>query len=287
VVWVHAEQGLGDTLQFCREALTLIEWGAKVVMSVPKALVTTVSTLSQALTDSEQRSRLSVLNETEGLVEADFQIAMMSLPLALMRQRGGQAFMPRMNPYLFANESKVSKFALALGTKKAMRVGLVWSGGHRAELPSSWALNARRNIALSHWGQLKNMQLELFSLQKGDFAQSDLGDFNSSSQSVCITDLSHWISDFSDTAALVTLMDLVITVDTSVAHLVGALGKPVWIVNRFDVCWRWGRSGSSTRWYESARLFRQNAPGDWASVVDEVVQALDTLTSHEAGTLLT
>ncbi len=82
------------------------------------------------------------------------------------------------------------------------------------------------------------------------------------------------LDDFADTAALIEALDLVITVDTSVAHLAGALGKPVWILNRFDACWRWLTDRTDSPWYPTARLFRQPAPGDWSSVLIEVVEEL-------------
>jgi hypothetical protein len=82
------------------------------------------------------------------------------------------------------------------------------------------------------------------------------------------------LEDFADTAALVAALDLVIGVDTSVVHLAGGLGKPVWVLNRFDACWRWLRDRADSPWYPSARLFRQPAPGDWASVIETVASAL-------------
>lgn len=279
VLWVHSEQGFGDTLQFCREVLSLIELGANVVLSVPKALVTVVSTLEQNLSQAKDRARLSVVCEDEPVDHADYQIALMSLPLALMRQRELMSFAPRGVPYLFADDLKHREFDRVLGPKTAPRVALVWSGGHRAELPSSWMLNERRNIPLLALGDLRQLNVEWYSLQIGPLAQSDLVSLNAHPGFKGVRDLSPWIEDFSDTAAFVSHMDLVITVDTSMAHLVGALGKPVWILNRFDTCWRWGCSGDSSPWYASARLFRQPKAGDWGNVVLGVMKAFDTLLS--------
>jgi len=285
ILWVHSEQGLGDTLQFCREALSLIELGAKVVLSVPQALVKLVSTMAQAIPKVQERSRLSVVCEDTPVEHADYQIALMSLPLALIRQRKLVHHKPRGLPYLFSDEFKLRDFENVLGPKKAPRVALVWSGGHRQELPSSWKLNERRNIPLMTLGALRDLGLELFSLQMGPSAQSELAVFNDHPGFLGVRDLSPWIEDFSDTAALVSHMDLVITVDTSVAHLVGALDKPVWILNRFDLCWRWGLQSSKTPWYPSARLFRQGTPGDWSGVAQEVYEALETMSSHGTCTL--
>jgi len=285
VLWVHAEQGLGDTLQFCREALSLIELGAEVVLSVPQALLKVVRTMAQALPEFLECGRFSVICEDSLVGHADYQIALMSVPLALMRHRKVTSFIPRGVPYLFSEEVKQREFERVLGPKTALRVALVWSGGHRAELPSSWALNDRRNISLNALGELRALNVEWFSLQMGSNSQSELATFNDHASFLGVRDLSPWIEDFSDTAALASLMDLVITVDTSVAHLVGALGKPVWILHRFDVCWRWSTEGSSTLWYPSARLFRQSVAGDWSLVAQEVYEALEKWSSHEACTL--
>lgn len=286
VIWVHCEQGLGDTLQFCRETLKLIELGAEVILSAPVSLIHLLSSLPLSLPRADLALKLTVLSEEEVLRQADYQIALMSIPLALMRLQQTSTHVPWGVPYLFADESKVNDFALKLGPKTSFRVALVWSGGHREDLPASWALNQRRNIP---WSALKEFiqetQIEWFSLQLGANALLELKQLNAQEGFVGVKDLSPMINDFSDTAALASLMDLVITVDTSVAHLVGALGQPVWILNRFDACWRWGSKGYKTKWYPSARLFRQGDTRDWTTVAKEVFHVLEILSSHEACTL--
>ena len=121
--------------------------------------------------------------------------------------------------------------------------------------------------------------MDLVSLQKGEPAESELAEVIALGwNGPAILDPVADLHDFSDTAALIENLDLVITVDTSTAHLAGALGKPVWILNRLDTDWRWMRDRADSPWYPTARLFRQKTFGDWALVVQEVAEALRTFT---------
>jgi len=162
-----------------------------------------------------------------------------------------------------------------MGPKDKLRVGLVWSGGFRPNQPETWAVNARRNIPLRMMRPLRHPAIEFYSLQKGEPGESEWAELRS--QSWDGPDLIDWTSelqDFSDTAALVENLDLVISADTSTAHLAGALGKPVWILHRFDSCWRWLLDRSDSPWYPTARLYRQSAPGGWEAVVQQVREDL-------------
>ena len=118
--------------------------------------------------------------------------------------------------------------------------------------------------------------IEYYSLQKGESAQSQLAQLSQSNQLPLA--LINWMDDahdFSDTAALVEQLDLVIAVDTSTAHLAGAMGKPVWLLNRYDTCWRWGVSGEQSPWYPTMRIFRQTQMGDWQGVMQTVRKELE------------
>ncbi len=120
-------------------------------------------------------------------------------------------------------------------------------------------------------------EVDFVSLQKGEPAQGELAALVAAGwDGPALLDVAAGLYDFSDTAALIEALDLVITVDTAVAHLAGALGKPVWILNRFDSCWRWLQGRTDSPWYPTARLFRQTTFGDWAPVVQDVVEALGT-----------
>ena len=131
------------------------------------------------------------------------------------------------------------------------------------------------NININLLKQLLTQDIEIFSLQKGTDAVKELEIFRKENIDITIHDHTDMLLDFSDTAGLIENLDLVITVDTAVAHLAGALGKETWILNRFDTCWRWfSDHRSSSPWYPSVRIFTQKEPGQWEGVVREVVVEL-------------
>jgi hypothetical protein len=188
-------------------------------------------------------------------------------------------------PYLQADAEKITFWHKHLGSKRNLRVGLAWSGGFRPNQPELWSTNERRNIPLAALAPLNVTGATFYSLQKGDDAIAQLRILERDGWSgPAIIDHTAAIDDFADTAALIENLDLVITVDTSVAHLAGALGKPVWILNRFDTCWRWMLDRSDSPWYPTATIFRQPRPGDWISVVNNVRDALkNTLLTYLQG----
>jgi hypothetical protein len=199
------------------------------------------------------------------------------------------ASIPSQTPYLFSDTAKRqswrTKLNDRLGATKKIRVGLVWAGGYRPDQPELVLINEQRNLPLAKLAGLRHPSVDFISLQKGEQAQSELASLIQQGwDGPDITSFSDELHDFSDTAALIDNLDLVITVDTSVAHLAGALGKPVWILNRFDACWRWlyGQDPNRTDspWYPTARLFRQPKAGDWDSVIDQVKLALQELAAH-------
>ncbi len=184
----------------------------------------------------------------------DAHIPLMSLPLAF-----GTALesIPAQVPYLQAGPEVVARWEARLGPAAGPRVGLVWSGSPAHEN------DRHRSIPPERLKPPLSPGVDWVSLQKDALPQDP-----------AVRDLSALIGDFGDTAALIALMDLVITVDTSVAHLAGAMGKPVWILLPFNPDWRWLRDREDSPWYPSARLFRQRAPGGWESVIAEVKAAL-------------
>jgi hypothetical protein len=153
--------------------------------------------------------------------------------------------------------------------RPGLRIGLVWAGNPRKHLVIGAALDRRRSIAPDLLAPLFELPgLHFVSLQKDGPAAP--GHFP-------LTDFMAEVADFADTAALVANLDLVISVDTSVAHLAAALGKPVWLLDRFDPCWRWLVGRSDSPWYPALRIFRQPQPGDWDTVLAEVVRDLHEL----------
>ena len=251
-ILLRAEQGLGDTLQFCRYAADVAARGARVVMQVLpplKRLMGRVAGVDQ------------VIARGEPAPPRDLQIPMMSLPLALGCPPPDGA------PYLTADPQDVAGWAERLAADKALRVGLCWAGGVRLDQFVAHSVDRRRSLPLAAFAPLVEVRgVSLYSLQKGPPA-AQLAELQTEGWiGPPIADPTDQLADFADTAALIANLDLVITCDTAVAHVAGALGAPVWVLNRFDACWRWLDGRDDSPWYASARLFRQPTPGDWDSV---------------------
>jgi hypothetical protein len=155
---------------------------------------------------------------------------------------------------------------------KRLRVGVVWNGGFRPDQPEVWETNERRNVPLELFAQALDIEgIDFVSLQKGDPAESEIrgreGEYWKRGR---LYNYTSELSDFADTAGLIANLDLVISVDTSTAHLSAAMGKPTWILNRYDTCWRWLLDREDSPWYPAVRLYRQSAYKDWATVLDRV-----------------
>jgi hypothetical protein len=212
----------------------------------------------------------------------DYQCPLMSLPLAFATTL---ATIPAEIPYLKSSPEKVRFWQEKLGERNKPRVGLVWSGGFRPEQPELWSVNSRRNIPLSKLAPLKHPDIEFYSLQKGQPAESELAELRAGGwEGPDLVDFTGLLAAFSDTAALIECLDLVISVDTSIVHVAGAMAKPVWMLNRFDTCWRWLLERSDSPWYPTLRLFRQERPGDWDGVVERVRGELHRVAGRPAGT---
>ncbi|MGC1524331.1 MAG: tetratricopeptide repeat protein [Steroidobacteraceae bacterium] len=262
-ILLHSEQGMGDTIQFCRFAKWVADCGATVILEVQPALcglLAGVEGVSQVLAQGDPRPAF------------DYYCPLMSLPLAF---KTTLATLPARTPYIKSDPAKALYWKERLGAKTKLRVGLVWSGGFRAHQPELWAINDRRNVPLPMFASLKAPGIEFYSLQKGQPAESELAQIMARHwDGPQLTDFAAELRDFADTAALLTQLDLLISVDTSTAHLAGAMGKPVWILNRFDSCWRWLLDRSDSPWYPSARLYRQESAGDWEGVIRRVAADL-------------
>ena len=262
-LFIWWEQGLGDTIQFCRYAKLAEARGAKVVMSVQQPLGALFIEISPTI---------QIVNQDEVPTNFHYHCPFMSLPLAF---KTTLETIPTNTPYLKANVEKSLFWKEKLGEKNKLRVGLVWSGGFRPNQPELWAVDKRRNIPLAKLAVLKHPDIEFYSLQKGQSAESDLAELTRNNWGgPDIIDFIGLLNDFSDTAGLVENLDLVISVDTSTAHLAGAMGKPVSILNRFDTSWRWLLDRDDSPWYPSARLFRQDDTRKWDNVIERVHAAL-------------
>jgi len=214
---------------------------------------------------------VTLLSQGDVVPPFDVYCPLMSLPLACGTT---QVTIPADVPYLFANPDAAAHWREHLADRQGLRVGLCWAGDPRPDQPDSHALDRRRSLPLAAFTPLASIPGVAFvSLQKGPPAAQAA----SPPPGLALHDWTEGLEDFADTAALVAALDLVITADTSVAHLAGALGKPVWILNRFDACWRWLMGRTDSPWYPTARLFRQPTPGDWDSVIAAVATALREL----------
>ncbi len=262
-ILLHSEQGLGDTIQFCRYATLLANLGAVVILRVQSPLLSLLSNLDGVT---------QVLGESEQSPVCDMQCPLMSLPLAFKTTLDT---VPSHVPYLRPDAQKVAFWKRTLGPKRIIRVGLVWSGGVTASRTVDRSRNRRRNIPLVKLMPLMQCGVEFYSLQKGEPAVSELSALKIQHRDAPnIIDFTHLLHDFSDTAALIENLDLVISVDTSTAHLAGALGKPVWILNRFDTCWRWLLDRVDSPWYPTLKLYRQRREGDWDNIISQVANDL-------------
>jgi hypothetical protein len=235
---------------------------ANVVLEVPARLRRLLATLGGSV---------NVIAHGEKLPKFDLHCPLLSLPLAFGTTL---ATIPAAVPYLQADREQVMVWRRRLKVLPGLRVGIAWAGGLRPFDPLLRAIDLRRSITLGHFAPLTAIPgINLVSLQKGDPASQA----RTPPSGMELLDVTDELDDFADTASLVAALDLVITVDTAVAHLAGALGRPVWILNRFDACWRWLPGREDSPWYPTARLFRQPTPGDWDGVIANVCSALREL----------
>lgn len=246
-ILVWAEQGLGDTLQFSRYALNLLAQGARVVMEVQAPLVSLLQRLSPTL---------EVIARGESAPATDYQCALMDLPGVLGLAEA--AFCPS-HPYLSSLPARRADWQARLHTGQKPRVGIVCSGNPRL------AHDRQRSIPLQSFAPLFE-QADCYLVQK-DCRDEDLQYLTTQ---IRMTDLHTELKDFEDTAAVLESLDLLISVDTSVAHLAGALGRPVWLLLSFSPDWRWQLGREDSPWYPGVRLYRQPAYGDWERVMQRL-----------------
>ena len=256
LVW--AEQGLGDSLQFCRYVELLARRGWRVAIEVPDPLVRLLRSLGDGVT-------VLPIGGAASLPIA-CHCPMLSLPLLFGT---GSTTIPAGRPYLAADGAAAAGWQARLAVLgPVLKVGLVWAGNPGRLSALHAAVDTRRSIPLERLAPLLAIQgVRFVSLQKDRRAGEEPGRFG-------IVDPMGEVHDFADTAAIIAALELVIAVDTSVVHLAGALGKPVWLLNRFDSCWRWLLERDDSLWYPTLRQFRQQAPGDWDGVVAAAAAAL-------------
>ena len=259
-ILLHAEQGFGDTIQFCRYVPHVAARGARVILEVPPPLQSLMRSL---------RGAAQIVAGGEPLPDFDLHCPLLSLPLAFATRL---ATIPGDTPYLFAAEDRSRAWRDRLGGRRGARIGLVWAGDPRKRLPNANRIDRQRSIEFDHLAPIiETAGCAFYSLQKGGASVAQL---RNSSLRHRVIDWTDDLHDFAETAALIGNLDLIIAVDTAVAHLAGALGKPLWLLNRYNTCWRWLLDRSDSPWYPTARLFRQDQSRTWDRVIASAAQAL-------------
>jgi len=252
-ILIHAEQGFGDTIQFCRYLPHVAERAERVILEIPDPLQELMATLPGG----------AQIVSRGTLPDFDLHCPLLSLPLAFGTEL---ATTPSATPYLRAQADQVGRWSDRLGAKTRPRIGLVWSGN------AAHKNDHRRSIGLASFlSILDGIGATFVSLQR-DVRADDAAVLRHRG------DIVHFgaeLKTFSDTAALIMNLDLVISVDTAVAHLAGALAKPVWVLLPFIPDWRWLLDRDDSPWYPTARLFRQDATRTWGGTLARVRAALD------------
>jgi tetratricopeptide (TPR) repeat protein len=250
---LRAEQGFGDTLQFCRYAKPLAAAGAHVILEVQRPLASLLASLG---------GEIQVISQGDPLPAHDYWCPLMSLPLA---SRTSLSTIPTARRYVHSSPSKIERWNLALGIRSRPRIGLVWSGSYRHQHDHN------RNVAFQDLVARLPDGFMYVSLQK----EQREADRRALKRHPEIYDASGGLQDFGDTAALCDCLDFIISVDTAVAHLCGALGRPAWILLPWYPDWRWMLDRADSPWYPTLTLYRQMAPGDWRGVIDRLAGDLE------------
>jgi hypothetical protein len=259
---VH-EEGFGDTIQFLRYLPLLARRGATVAVAVPPPLAPLLRTVPGVAEAPDGNAPVPA---------HDFHCSFVGLPRAFETTL---ETIPCDIPYLTADGALARQWAARLPEKGALRVGLCWAGQARPWLPGFSGLDHRRSTRLATLAPLAAVPgVQFVSLQKGPASEE------ARAAGFELLDVMDAARDFADTAALVANLDLVISVDTSVVHLAGAMGKPVFLLDRYDNCWRWLSGREDSPWYPTLRIFRQSRSGEWGPVIERVATALAAMAAH-------
>lgn len=250
-IYIIREQGLGDFIQFCRYFPMLTNLGAKIILDIPDPLKKIIKTLKIDFTPVNEIKR----------IKYDYNCYLMSLPLAFKTK---VHTIPNKTPYLFTPQNKKNYWKRKLGVKSKKRIGLMWSGNPENEN------DYNRSMKLENLINLLETPFEFHSLQI-DYNKFDLKLMSKFKNLINHKDA---IKGFDNTAGLIEAMDLIISVDTSVAHLSGALNKPIWLMLPFTPDFRWLLDRDDSPWYPSMKLYRQEKKGDWDTVVNKLIKDL-------------
>lgn len=265
-LYIHDEQGFGDAIQFVRYLPEVKKLGGRVVFETRAPLMPLFAEFA-GIDHLVLRP-----DRAEPVVDADMQVALMSLPNRMHTDSIAQ--IPQKTPYLRADPKRVDKWADRIGGNGGLRIGLVWSGnpGHENDHHRSIPLDLLQPL-------LSDASVDWVILQKG-ISKSEQALLTSYARVILVGDQ---LADFADTAAVIDQLDLLITVDTAAAHLAGAMDKPVWVLLPYAPDWRWLLDRADSPWYPAARLFRQPAPGNWVSVIERIEGQLQVLSRVKDG----
>ncbi|CCO22144.1 tetratricopeptide repeat protein [Maridesulfovibrio hydrothermalis] len=250
-IYLYSEQGFGDTLNFCRYVPLVAEAGGTVIFECQKELLS----LLKGLDGLEE-----IVPAGAKLPQFDVQAPLLSLPRIMRHDLDS---IPNKCPYINPPAQAGFPVHVPAGTKK--KIGIVWAG------KSSHKNDHNRSVSIENFIPFARIPgVTLYSLQKGPAAQQR----EESACGVLVRELGGGCTDFSDTAKVMRQLDLIITVDTSVAHLAGGLGLPVWVAIPYNPDWRWMHKRKDSPWYPSMTLFRQKTPGSWTPVFDAMFKTL-------------
>jgi len=273
-ILVYAEQGLGDCIQFIRFVPELKAKGCKVVVHCPLGLDAVVRRC-EGVDDTSNRD---IVNNTgEEFPQYDYQCCSMSLPHLL------RSYKYNGKPYIKPTTTSFKKFINEEYGEDSLKVGIVWAGS------PAHPHDQTRSIPLKNFNGINNTEgIKLFSLQfdtrprKYGFdmrpgSEGKIVDYSEGCENIKLIDLTTMIQSMEDTCTILAGLDLVISCDTSIIHMAGAMGIPCWMLIPFNPDWRWGMEGDTTIWYDSVKIFRQKDKGNWAGVFEEVQKELNDL----------
>ena len=256
ILFVESEQGLGDTIQFCRFTKLAADRGARVIMTVQASLIGLLQTLDP---------RIEIASEPPSAF--DYYLPLLSLPMALGTE---VATIPTATPYLHAEPGRAAVMRERIGGA-GFKIGLCWQGSYIAGV-RSFPLRALENIS-------RLPGVRLISLQKGAGTEQ----LDTLPDGMMVERLSgNFPEDFADTAAAMDAMDLIISCDTSVAHLAGALARPTWVALPHAADWRWLSDRDDSPWYPDMQLFRQPKRGDWTGLFKKIEEKLATIVATKS-----
>ena len=253
-ILIHSEQGLGDTIQFCRYIELLSNLGANIIFEVEKPLIKLMTSL---------KVNFKIVSKNDKLPEFDCHCPLLSLPLAFKTNINN---IPSATPYLYANFEAVKYWGNKINKKK-YNIGICWNG-------SSFSNDEERSILLKEFSNISNLKnINLFSLQKND----GLDQITKNLTKMNIQNFSENLDKkgaFLDSAAIIKNLNLVITIDTSIAHLAGALDCNVWVILKYIPDWRWMLDRNDSPWYKKMKLFRQSKSNDWSEPIKKIESEL-------------